>query len=65
VEALPCVPIVDRSSVIASDDSKVAQAITATDRKKLIFAGIIAVSRRINRGGRPQSLSLFRRAASQ
>ena len=40
VEALPGVPIIDRSSVNAFDDPKVAQAITATDRKKLIFAGI-------------------------
>src|ERR1700740_197190 len=40
VEALPGVPIIDRSSVNAFDDSKVAQAITATGRKKLIFAGI-------------------------
>jgi isochorismate hydrolase len=39
VEALPGVPI-DRSSVNAFDDPKVAQAITATGRKKLIFAGI-------------------------
>jgi nicotinamidase-related amidase len=40
VEALSGVPIIDRSSVNAFDDPKVAQAITATDRKKLIFAGI-------------------------
>jgi Isochorismatase family len=40
VEALPGVPIIDRSSVNAFDDPKVAQAITATGRKKLIFAGI-------------------------
>ena len=40
VEALPGVPIVDRSSVNAFDDPKVAQAITVTGRKKLIFAGI-------------------------
>src|SRR6201981_2966171 len=39
VEALPGVPIIDRSSVNAFDDPKVAQAITATGRKKL-FAGI-------------------------
>jgi hypothetical protein len=39
-EALPGVPIIDRSSVNAFDDPKVAQAITATGRKKLIFAGI-------------------------
>jgi nicotinamidase-related amidase len=40
VEALPGVPIVDRSSVNVFDDPKVAQAITGTGRKKLIFAGI-------------------------
>jgi nicotinamidase-related amidase len=40
VEALPGVPIIDRSSVNAFDDPKVAQAITATGRKKVIFAGI-------------------------
>jgi nicotinamidase-related amidase len=40
VEALPGVPIIDRSSVNAFDDPKVAHAITATGRKKLIFAGI-------------------------
>src|SRR5262250_1447030 len=40
VEALPGIPIIDRSSVNAFDDPKVAQAITATGRKKLIFAGI-------------------------
>src|SRR6202158_1354597 len=40
VEALPGVSIIDRSSVNAFDDPKVAQAITATGRKKLIFAGI-------------------------
>jgi nicotinamidase-related amidase len=40
VEALPGTPIIDRSSVNAFDDPKVAQAITATSRKKLIFAGI-------------------------
>jgi nicotinamidase-related amidase len=39
-EALPGVPIIDRSSVNAFDDATVAQAITATGRKKLIFAGI-------------------------
>ena len=36
VEALPGVPIIDRSSVNAFDDPKVAQAIIATSRKKLI-----------------------------
>src|SRR6201984_3910777 len=39
-EALPGVPIIDRSSVNAFDDPKVAQAIIATGCKKLIFAGI-------------------------
>src|SRR5579862_8853485 len=33
VAALPGVPIIDRSSVNAFDDPKVAQAITATGRK--------------------------------
>jgi Isochorismatase family len=40
VEALPGVPIIDRSSVNAFDDPEVAQAINATGRTKLIFAGI-------------------------
>src|ERR1700760_1486317 len=40
VEAVPGVPIIDRSSVNAFDDPKVAQAINATGRTKLIFAGI-------------------------
>jgi nicotinamidase-related amidase len=40
VEALPGVPIIDRSSVNAFDDARVGQAIAATGRKKLIFAGI-------------------------
>jgi nicotinamidase-related amidase len=40
VEALPGVPVIDRASVNAFDDAKVAQAITATGRRKLIFAGI-------------------------
>jgi nicotinamidase-related amidase len=40
VEALPGVPIIDRSSVNAFDDPAVAKAIDATNRKKLIFAGI-------------------------
>ena len=38
--ALPGVQIIDRSSVNAFDDAKVASAIEATGRKKLIFAGI-------------------------
>ena len=40
VEALPGVHIIDRSSVNAWDDQRVAAAIEATGRKKLIFAGI-------------------------
>jgi nicotinamidase-related amidase len=40
VEALPEIPIIDRASVNAFDDEKVAQAITATGRRKLIFAGV-------------------------
>jgi nicotinamidase-related amidase len=40
VEALPSIEIIDRSSVNAFDDERVASAIAATDRKKLIFAGI-------------------------
>ena len=38
--ALPGQTIIDRGSVNAFDDSKVAAAIEATGRKKLIFAGI-------------------------
>lgn len=40
VEALPGIPIIDRSSVNAFDDPAVSEAILATGRKKLIFAGI-------------------------
>ncbi len=40
VEALPGVEIIDRSFVNAYDDPRVAKAIEATNRKKLIFAGI-------------------------
>ena len=40
VEALPDVGIINRSSVNAFDDERVASAISATGRKKLIFAGI-------------------------
>src|SRR5258706_5564083 len=40
VEALPGVQIIDRSTVNAYDDARVARAIEATGRKKLIFAGI-------------------------
>jgi len=34
------VEIIDRSSVNAFDDERVARAVAATGRKKLIFAGI-------------------------
>jgi nicotinamidase-related amidase len=40
VAALPGVEIIDRSSVNAYDDERVARAIEATGRTKLIFAGI-------------------------
>src|SRR5689334_14324549 len=40
VEVLPGIDIIDRSSVNAFDDARVAQAIEATGRKNLIFAGI-------------------------
>ena len=40
VEALPGAQIIDRSSVNAFDDARVARAIEATGRQKLIFAGI-------------------------
>ena len=40
VEALPGIEIINRSSVNAFDDTRVARAIEATGRKKLIFAGI-------------------------
>src|SRR6202023_2903138 len=40
VEELPGITIINRSSVNAFDDERVARAIEATDRKKLIFAGI-------------------------
>jgi nicotinamidase-related amidase len=40
VEALPGIEIIDRSSVNAFDDARVASAIEAAGRKKLIFAGI-------------------------
>ncbi|GLQ46499.1 hypothetical protein GCM10007862_15500 [Dyella lipolytica] len=40
VEALPGIQIIDRSSVNAWDDHRVAAAIEATGRRKLIFAGI-------------------------
>src|SRR2546428_8869379 len=40
VEALLGIEIIDRSSVNAFDDARVAHAIEATGRNKLIFAGI-------------------------
>jgi nicotinamidase-related amidase len=40
VEALPGVKIIDRSSVNAFDDPRVAHVIEATGRRKLIFAGL-------------------------
>ncbi len=40
VDALPGIEIVDRSTVNAYDDARVARAIEATGRRKLIFAGI-------------------------
>jgi nicotinamidase-related amidase len=40
VEALPGVQIIDRSSVNAFDDPRVARAIEAIGRRKLIFAGL-------------------------
>jgi nicotinamidase-related amidase len=40
VEALPDIEIIDRSSVNAFDDARVAGAIAATGRKRLIFAGL-------------------------
>ena len=39
VEASPGIEIIDRSSVNAFDDARIAHAIEATGRKKLIFAG--------------------------
>ena len=40
VEALPGAQIIDRSSVNIYDDARVTQAIEATGRRKLIFAGL-------------------------
>jgi nicotinamidase-related amidase len=40
VEALPGVPIIDRSTVNVFDDTRAARAIEATGRRKLIFAGL-------------------------
>jgi nicotinamidase-related amidase len=48
VEALPGIEIIDRSSVNAFDEPKVAQAITATGRRKLIFGSHRCSSRRIS-----------------
>ena len=53
VEALPGVPLIDRSSVNAFDDPRVAQAITATGRKKLIFPGSPLKSARRSPPSRP------------
>lgn len=39
-EALPEIEIVDRSLVTAYDNARVARAVEATGRKKLIFAGL-------------------------
>ena len=39
-EALPGQPFIDRTSVNAWDDERVAEAIHATGRSKLIFAGV-------------------------
>ena len=40
VETLPGIEIIDRATVNAFDDARVARAIEATGRKKLIFAGV-------------------------
>jgi nicotinamidase-related amidase len=40
VEALPGIEIIDRSTVNAYEDGRVAKAIEATGRQKLIFAGV-------------------------
>ena len=40
VEALPGIEIIDRSSVNAFEDERVARAIIESGRKKLIFAGL-------------------------
>jgi len=40
IEALPGVEIIDRATVNAFDDARVAGAIEATGRKKLMFAGV-------------------------
>jgi hypothetical protein len=40
VEALPGIEVIDRLSVNAFDEARVARAIEETGRKKLIFAGI-------------------------
>src|SRR6266851_1755801 len=56
VEALPGIEIIDRSSVNAFDDARVARAIEATGRKKLIFAASHLKSARLF----PPSLPLVR-----
>jgi nicotinamidase-related amidase len=40
IDALPGIKIIDRSSVNAYDDERVAKAIEGTGRQKLIFAGV-------------------------
>lgn len=40
IEVLPGIEVIDRASVNAYDDERVAKAIEATGRRKLIFAGI-------------------------
>jgi nicotinamidase-related amidase len=40
VDALPGIEIIDRSTVNAYEDERVAKAIEATGRQKLIFAGV-------------------------
>src|SRR3989440_12569860 len=40
VEVLPGVEIIDRATVNAFDDARVARAVEATGRKKLMFAGV-------------------------
>jgi nicotinamidase-related amidase len=40
VSALPVIKVIDRNTVNAWDDPRVAAAIEATGRKKLIFAGV-------------------------
>ena len=64
VEALPGIQIIDRSSVNVWDDAKVASAIEATGRRKLIFAGIsrrLEGLRRLRRRGRLGTFSQTKR----